>query len=260
MTELFEDRELQGARFHRVDLTGATFEDVRLTDVTIERAELSGVHLRDVESRELRIDGEVLRLLVNGVDLMPLFHAELDRLHPERVLLRPTDAAGYRVAWDAIEAMWAPTVERARALDPDLLHRSVDGEWSFIETLRHLVFATESWVHRVLLGDPTPWHPLSLPWDGMPDVPGIPRDRTVRPSLDEVMAVRADRMAAVRRFVDALTDERLAGATEPVDGPGFPRPRAYPVTEALDVVINEEWWHHRFATRDLDILTAPDGT
>jgi len=42
------------------------------------------------------------------------------------------------------------TVERARLLPPDLLHESVDGEWSFIETLRHLVFATDSWIRRVI--------------------------------------------------------------------------------------------------------------
>lgn len=245
-----------GARFHRVDLTDATFETVRLTHATIDGAELHGLRVRNVEARSIRIDGEILRLELNGVDVVPLFEAELDRRHPERLLLRPTDAAGYRAAWDAIEAMWAPTVERARSLDAALLHEQVDGEWSFIETLRHLVFATESWVHRVLLGDPLPFHPLSLPWDQMPDVPEIPRDRVVRPSLDEVLRLRFERMATVRRFVEDLTDDRLAGATDPVDGPGFPRPHAYGVKEALDIVLNEEWWHHRFAIRDLDALTA----
>lgn len=254
--ELFEERRLIGARFHLVDLTDATFEDVRLTNATIDGAVLHGLRMRNVEASELHIDGEVLRLELNGIDLVPLYEAELDRRYPERVHLRPTDAAGYRVAWDTIEAMWAPTVERARALDPGLLHARVGDEWSFIETLRHLVFATESWLHRVLLGDPTPWHPLTLPWDQMPDVPEIPRDRSARPSLDEVLAVRADRMAAVRRFVAELTDEQLAGTTQPVDGPGFPRPNPYPVQDALGVIVNEEWWHHRFATRDLDALTS----
>jgi DinB superfamily len=254
--ELFEERRLIGARFHLVDLTDATFEDVRLINATIDGALLHGLRMRNVEARELHIDGEVLRLELNGIDLVPLYSAELERRYPERARLHPADAAGYRLAWDTIEAMWAPTIERAAALAPPLLHARVNGEWSFIETLRHLVFATESWVHRVLLGDRTPWHPLSLPWDQMPDVPGIPRDRSVRPSLAEIMEVRADRMATVRRFVDELTEERLAGVTEPVDGPGFPVPRAYRVGEALDVVLTEEWWHHRFATRDLDMLTS----
>jgi hypothetical protein len=74
--------------------------------------------------------------------------------------------------------LWDRTVERARRLSPELLHESVGGEWSFIETLRHLVFATDSWIRRAILGDPSPWDPLDLPWDEMPDTPGMPRDRT----------------------------------------------------------------------------------
>jgi hypothetical protein len=135
---------------------------------------------------------------VNGVDVGPLIEAELDRRHPERTKLRPTDAARYRQAWDVIERLWAETVGRAQQLDPALMHERVDGEWSFIETLRHLVFATDAWVRRAMLGDPSPWDPLDLPWDQMPDIAGIPRDRDVRPSLDDVLALRADRMGTVR--------------------------------------------------------------
>ena len=92
--------------------------------------------------------------------------------------MRPTDPAGFREAWDVVERLWGETVERARRLDPELLHESVDGEWSFIETLRHLVFATDSWIRRAILGDPSPWDPLDLPWDEMADTPGrAPRPR-----------------------------------------------------------------------------------
>ena len=120
-------------------------------------------------------------MVVNGVDIAPLVEAELDRREPGRVKMRPTDPAGYRAAWDLVEQLWDGTVAPARTLDPTLLHESVDGEWSFIETLRHLAFATDAWVRRAVLGDPAPWHPLDLPWDQMPDLPGIPRDRDVRP-------------------------------------------------------------------------------
>src|SRR3954463_12312851 len=170
--------------------------------------------------------------------------------------MRPTDAAGYREAWDLLEQLWAETVTKARRLPPELLHESVDGEWSFIETLRHLAFATDSWVGRAVLGDPSPWHPLDLPWDEMPDTPGVPRDRTARPSLETALALRQDRMATVRRVVDALTDESLAAHTAPVEGPGWPHPRSYPVRECLSVILNEEWQHRRFAERDLAALEA----
>jgi len=58
--------------------------------------------------------------------------------------MRPADPVGFGEAWDILERLWDRTVERARRLPADLLHESVDGEWSFTETLRHLVFATDS--------------------------------------------------------------------------------------------------------------------
>jgi hypothetical protein len=130
----------------------------------------------------------------------------------------------------------------------------VDGEWSFIETLRHLAFATDAWVRRAILGDPSPWDPLDLPWDGMPDTPGTPRDREARPSLDEVLALRRDRMATVRTVVDGLTESSLAAHTKPVEGPGWPPPESFAVRECLLIVLNEEWHHRLFAERDLDAL------
>ena len=126
--------------------------------------------------------------------------------------MRPTDPEGFREAWDIVERLWADTVERARGFRPEQLHESVDGEWSFIETLRHLAFATDAWLQRGVLGDPSPWDPLDLPWDGMEDTPGVPRDREVRPTLDEVLRLRHDRMATVRHVVDGLTAESLSQA------------------------------------------------
>ena len=159
-------------------------------------------------------------------------NAELDRRYPDRAKMRPTDPAGFREAWDVVERLWGGTVERARGLDPELLHESVGGEWSFIETLRHLVFATDSWIRRAILGDPSPWDPLDLPWDEMRDTPGVPRDRDVRPSLDVVLELRRDRMSTVREVVDGLTEETLdrdragrrsgvAGVPQ-LPGPGMP--------------------------------------
>ena len=177
-------------------------------------------------------------------------------LSDERVKMRPTTPAGYREAWDVVERLWADTVERASRVDPELLHESVDGEWSFIETLRHLVFATDSWIRRAILGDPSPWDPLDLPWDEMPHTPGVPRDRAVRPSLNVVLQLRRDRMSTVGGVVDGLTDETLDGHTEPVAGPGWPPSRRFPVRECLSIILNEEWEHRLYAERDLDALEA----
>jgi hypothetical protein len=252
----FSGHDLRGSRFERVDLTGAELRSVDLSRARFRGVDLSGVVMRGVEMVAVRIDGEIQDLVVNGVDVAPLVEAELDRRDPDRARMRPTDPAGFREAWGIVERLWDGTVERARGLDPKLLHESVDEEWSFIETLRHLVFATDAWVRRAVLGDPSPWDPLDLPWDEMPDIPGIPRDRQVRPSLDEVLALRRDRMATVRRVVEALTEDSLAAHTEPVEGAGWPPPESFPVRKCLLIVLNEEWQHRLFAERDLDALEA----
>jgi hypothetical protein len=245
--EEFIERDLTGARFKIVDLSNSRFGDVNM----------SGALLRGVWADRLELDGDFGSLIVNGVDVAPYVMAEMDRLDPERVLMRPADADGFRTAWPIIEQRWTETVERARRLPPELLDERVDEEWSFIETLRHLVMATDAWVVRALLGDPTPFHPLGLPHSEMDDPSGtVPRDLEARPSLDEVLAVRADRMARVAEVIAGLTDERLAEMTEPVPGPGYPAPESYPVRRCIGAILNEEWEHRRFAERDLAILEA----
>ena len=122
-----------------------------------ERRRDAGIGYVDVD-----IYGEIGSLTVNGIDVGPLVEAELDRRHPSGPrCARPTRRLR---AWDVVERLWDGTVAPGPAPGPDLLHESVDGEWSFIETLRHLVFATDSWIQRAILGDPAPWDPLDLPW------------------------------------------------------------------------------------------------
>jgi hypothetical protein len=246
--------DLRGSRFERVDLSGAQFRTADLADARFRGVDLHGVVMRGVELVNVDIHGEIENLTINGVDIAPLVNAELDRRYPDRAMMRPVDPAGFREAWNIVERLWGGTVERARHLPPKLLHESVDGEWSFIETLRHLAFATDSWIRRAILGDPSPWDPLDLPWDEMPDTPGVPRDRQVRPSLDAVLELRRDRMSTVRQVIEGLTDESLDGHTEPVEGPGWPEPRSYPVRECLLVILNEEWEHRLYAERDLNAL------
>jgi hypothetical protein len=250
----FVRADLRGSRFEQVYLGGAQFRTVDLSDARFRDVDLHGVEMRGVELVNVSIYGEIANLTVNGVDIAPLVNAELDRRYPDRPMMRPVDPAGFREAWNIVERLWGGTVERARHLPPQLLHESVDGEWSFIETLRHLSFATDSWIRRAILGDPSPWDPLDLPWDEMPDTPGVPRDRRVRPSLDAVLALRRDRMSTVRQVVDGLSDESLDGDTEPVEGPGWPEPRSYPVRECLLIILNEEWEHRLYTERDLDAL------
>lgn len=252
----FIDQNLTGSHFERVYLTNARFRDVALTDARFHLVDLTGVVIRGAALVDVEMSGEISNLRVNGVDVAPLVEDELNRRYLERAKMRPDDADGFREAWDILDRLWQQTVERARGMPPQLLHERVDGEWSFIETLRHLVFATDAWVKRAILGEPSPWHAFDLPHDDMPDVPGVPRHRDVRPSLDEVLAVRGDRMDVVRAVLAELTDEKLAGMTEPVPAPGYPESESFPVRRCLQAILSEEWEHRLYAERDLDVLHA----
>lgn len=148
--------DLRGSRFERVDLSGAQLRAVDLTGAGFRGVSLRGAVMRGVELVNVDIHGEVENLTINGVDVGPLVDAELNRRSPDRAKMRPTDPAGFSEAWDILERRWGETADHARRLRPELLHESVDGEWSFIQTLRHLVFASDAWVRRAVLGDPSP--------------------------------------------------------------------------------------------------------
>jgi hypothetical protein len=105
----------------------------------------------------------------------------------------------------------------------------------------------------MVLGEVAPWHPWDLPWDEAPGWEGIPWDREVRPSLDEVLAVRAERQRTVRQVLASLTDEQL-GTEVGCDAPGWPRGERLPVERCLLTVLNEEWEHRLYAERDLTAL------
>ncbi|PXX11320.1 DinB family protein [Mycolicibacterium moriokaense] len=216
--------------------------------------DLTGVRMRGVELVvDVEISGELQNVVVNGVDIAPLVDAELNRRMPERAKMRPDYSDGFREAWAILEQLWKRTVARAMTLPGPALHRNIDDEWSFIQTLRHLNFASAAWVDRMLWGTASPWHALDLPWDEAPGWDGIPWDREARPSLDEVLTVRRERQAMVRHVLESLTDEQLtADVTRKEDG--WPHMENFPVKECLRIVLNEEWQHRLYAERDLDTL------
>jgi hypothetical protein len=174
-----------------------------------------------------------------------------------------SDSVAHRCRWLVVEcAPWQPRpptpplLSAVMSLPEAALHRNVDDEWSFIQTLRHLNFASAAWVDRMLCGTTSPWHALDLPWDEAPGWDGIPWDREARPSLDEVLTVRRERQAMVRHVLESLTDKQLATDVTRIE-PGWPRMDDFPVKECLRIVLNEEWQHRLYAERDLDTLETP---
>jgi hypothetical protein len=159
--------------------------------------------------------------------------------------------------WDAIERLWSETVVRAERLPGPALHLRVDDEWSFVETLRHLIFANDAWASRTILDEPMPFHRLGLPHTPYPreNAAALGIDPDARPSLAEVMEVRDDRMALVRGIINGLTDADLERVCARLPAPGYPE-ETRSVGRCLRVVMMEECEHRRYAVRDLRVLEA----
>jgi DinB superfamily/Pentapeptide repeats (8 copies) len=194
--------EFRGATFTGADFTAANFRDCDL-----RQAKITDSWLVDV-----RMSGLVENLVVNDVDVTAFVEGELDKRHPERIQLRKMRTADdYRAMWDTLERLWAETVAGTERLPEPALHQRVDGEWSFVETLRHLVLATDKWAGYMILDKPMPYHPLGLPQPGFTpaDAAALGIDLDARPPLAEVLEVRGTRMALVRGIVDGLTDDDL---------------------------------------------------
>ncbi len=240
-TETYRD-----ARFTDADFTGATFRACDLRKLKVVDSWLVDVN----------VSGIVGNFLVNDVDVTGFVEAELDRRHPERVQLREMRTADdLRAMWDTIEGLWSGAVDRVRSLPESAPHERVDDEWSVAETLRHLVFATDAWASRTVLDEPMPYHRLGLPQSSYPDAAAIGIDLDARPSFDEVLAARADRLAVVRRIVDGLTDDELERQCTRSPAPGSPD-EARTVGSCLRVVMDEECEHYRYTVRDLAVLTT----
>jgi hypothetical protein len=223
MPEEFEG-DLAGAVFWGADLSGACFRDVNLTNAKISHAWLVNVD----------IDALVDKVVINGVDVTAYVN-ERDPWYPLRAMLRPSNPEGMRATWAALEDVWATTVTRAQALSEAALHESVDDEWSFVQTVRHLVFAMDKWFTAPILGED--FHPIGLPNTGSVDFPwpGLAYDLT--PSVSDVLAVRADRAARFRDHLARPVDVLENGAN--------------PLQECVYTVFEEEFWHNRYAQRDL---------
>jgi hypothetical protein len=162
-----------------------------------------------------------------------------------------------RAAWPVVEAMWAPTMARAATLPEADLWRSVRGEWCFADTLRHLVLVVDAWLGRAVLGDDDGFHPLGMPAAVITDGVAHGIDGAARPTYAEVVAAREDRMGRVRDFVATVTDDELMRPRRTSDRPGWPPPPGERTPlRCLSVILNEEWAHHQFAVRDLDLLAA----
>ena len=224
--------DLAGAVFWGADLTGARFRDVNLTGAKFSHAWLVNID----------IDALVDNFVINGVDVTAYVN-ERDSWYPLRAMLTPATPEEMRSTWSAMEAEWAKTIARAQALPEPKAQESVNSEFSFVETVRHLVFAMDKWFTAPVLGEG--FHPIGLPNKGSLDFGWPNLDYTVQPSLSDALAVRADRAGRFREFAASVTTNDLSRTIDVLEnGP-------HELKQCLHTVFEEEFWHNRYALRDL---------
>ncbi|HET8599304.1 MAG TPA: DinB family protein [Segeticoccus sp.] len=228
------DEDLQGAEFRECNLNNARLIGVMMQDAVIE--------------------GLVSNLFVNGVEVMVYVEAELDRRYPVRRLLRSDDLSELRRGWSQLRTDWAATVARLRQ-SPGIEHRSVNEEWSAVQTLRHLVFVHDSWFRRCCLGSTELFTPMGLGIECVPGRQAQGLDPSADPTLEEVLAIRDEQAVELERWLDALTPEQLQEPAPIPDNDMWPPyARGRSVRQCLGTVLGEEFEHHRYCVRDLDLI------
>jgi hypothetical protein len=75
-------------------------------------------------------------------------------------------------------------------------------------------------------------------------------DYDLTPSASEALAVRADRAT---RFRDYLASVAASDFSRPID---VLENGSNPLQECIWTVFEEEFWHNRYALRDLELLEA----
>lgn len=243
------------SQLNDTDLRGAEIVGTDLQDAWLREVDLRGAHIRGANLTGAEIDGEIDGLTIHGIEVAPLVVAELDRRPPERAALHAGNADALRSGWASLEAMWAPTIERVAALPTGTADVSLDGEWSFAQTLRHLVFATDVWLSDAVVHREQPYHRYGEPFSGWRDkASAVGIEAGAHLPYEEVLELRADRVGMVRDYLASVTDDQLDdGGHQP-----FFVSHPFTVRQCLGIIFNEEWHHHRYAVRDLDAITARD--
>ena len=238
MAKEFEFEDLSDAVFWGVDLHRARFRDVDLSGARISHARLVDV----------AVDAHIDRLVINGVDVTDYVNGR-DQWFALRSQLEAAEPDGLQAGWRDLTAAWELAVDRARALPDEQRRASVDGEWSFVQTLRHLVFATDKWFTAPVGGGG--FDPMGLPNSGSVDFgwPGL--DRSADPTFEEAVQTWRDRAGRLRHFLHDVTRDALQPDVEVLEN------GANAVGDCIRVVLEEHFQHLRYATRDLDRLTSP---
>lgn len=234
--EIFAERDLSDAVFWGVHLQRSLFRD----------ADFSGSTFFHVLLSDVSIDGEIDRLVVNGVDVTDYVNQH-DRWYPLRNQLSPDSVDGIRRAWDALGSEWAVLLERVSAAEPAVVDQSVNDEWSLTQTLRHLIFAMDKWFMLPILGARA-FHPLGLTNTSSSERewPGI--DPQATPDFSTVLDARVEQHRQFTAFISSMRLELLPATVSVLEN------GTVPALQCFHVVLEEEFEHLRYMIRDLTTL------
>lgn len=238
MGEEFEDRDLSDSVFWGVNLQRTLFRD----------ADLSGARFFHTSWSKVSVDGIVDGLVVNGVDVTQFVNAN-DRWYPLRTQLEPSTSADLRRTWATLCDEWTSVIHRAATMGAGTETRSVNGEWSLSDTLRHLVFAMDKWFCWPILGERS-FASIGLPNSGSQalDWPGL--ERSAAPGYDAVLAVRREYVERFTDYIAGVDLGALPSTVEVIENGGVP------AVMCFHVVLEEEFEHLRYILRDLDAIAA----
>lgn len=278
----FVRKKMRSALFRETNLEGASFRDVSLRGAQFQGVDLTGVRMGDVGLRDLTIwtwgydlaADTLSGFSINGIEIGPLVVAELDKRNPERrIVFEFEDVEGARRAWDVSEGLWDEAIKRAQRLPDGLVGERVDEEFSFIETLEHLIAAVDDYILRTFFDDKAYEgivlqlsrckRPLGLGQDLRLAGPGgraLPTTSETL-SLDEVVAERSARHAIIGEYVAEISSEEFERLLTVSRSPHVQRvldagSGHRTVGHVLRSMLIEQWWHHQYATRDLATLES----
>jgi hypothetical protein len=106
----------------------------------------------------------------------------------------------------------------------------------------------EKWFTAPILGEP--FSAIGLPNKGSVDFPWPGLDYSLTPSVSEVLAVRADRATRLRDYLATVATSDFTRSIDVLENGASPLP------ECIYSVFEEEFWHNRYALRDIALLEA----
>lgn len=233
-------------------LIGGDFSGAVLRENDFSGARILGTVMRDVE-----IDGLIGHLVVNGVEVDQYVSDQQDLRYPERIDLRSDDPAIVARGHATLRDRWRGSIASVSRLTPEQLHASVDGEWSALQTLRHVVLVHDAWFGYAVLGHPR-YTSFGLPSGGHADWALMGVDLDADPTLDQVLTRLREQDEELAHWLESATrQEYLAPAPIGADGyyPPAERSTRRTVADCVQVALIENWAHWIYADRDLKALT-----